>query len=375
MSSTVDRGVAILRDLDDWVQAQITHAEATLIRFIIRRTYMVGRVRWGITIKEMVNGVNINGKGQVCLGTGLSRATVVRALASLDEKRLIQRGKKHLNDVLAMNVLEIDEDEFDNLVERGKKGRTMGRKKGTDRRSESGLNLSTSEAQFEHQRGSKRATPRGRGNVGENSEGTARAPDSTLEAIEAGKKKYTEGTARRLKKHSKKAGPPSMTVINDYIKVLISRHGLQSIAPLTQKDYGVFKKHYLASPESYQKVLDWAVPHWGTVRENHFDYDRKFPMIPTLRYIAYNWRRLLDAYREDMRNARDYVATDERKATRIQKTADAIAAEKKKADEALAQAEREKEEKDRQIKDLRSRLGDDKPFDGSTFRKLYHYDD
>ena len=284
----------MLRDIHEFLLPDLGISAAVVLEFIIRRTVFRDQLEWGISVKEIRHGVTINGEQKTC-GTGLSRATIHRCLNKLEEMHLLYRGKMVVARFQKINVLAVDHDEFDNLVDRVKK--KMARKRGTDRSSKKRLPASQNET-----RGvSKRYTTVGREEeVGrQETVGGAERELSLSEAVKKGEKKYQEGTKRRLKKH-KKPGPPSMTAINDYIKVVISRYELQSIAPLTIKDYGVFKKNWLASPEPYTEVLDWAIPYWDTIHQNHFDGDRKFPMIPTMRYIAYNWRRLLDAYRDDL---------------------------------------------------------------------------
>ena len=77
---------------DEWM-SHLSGAEFKVVMYVARRTYGFGKSSDEISIKQMVEGIVKQDGTRLDGGTGLGRATVFRACASLEEKRVLEKGR------------------------------------------------------------------------------------------------------------------------------------------------------------------------------------------------------------------------------------------------------------------------------------------
>src|ERR1051325_8890072 len=76
--------------LDSWM-AELSGGEFKVLLYIARRTYGVGKGRDGISLTQMAQGITRRDGTVLDRGTGLSRASVARALKALEDRGIIVR--------------------------------------------------------------------------------------------------------------------------------------------------------------------------------------------------------------------------------------------------------------------------------------------
>src|SRR5262249_19631067 len=76
--------------LDSWI-AELSGGEFKVLLYIARRTYGFGKERDGISLTQMAQGITRRDGTVLDRGTGLSRASVARALKALEDRGIIVR--------------------------------------------------------------------------------------------------------------------------------------------------------------------------------------------------------------------------------------------------------------------------------------------
>lgn len=329
----------MLKDMAEWLGPVLSPADRDVLGFIIRRTLMMEREEWVITVEEIRLGIAIDGVLKV-RGTGLGKATIHRSLNLLEANHIITRGKRGTG-IYKVNVLAVDEDEFDNLVERS---RRMGRRKGTDVR---GLKLTLPESQNEKHGVSKRIVPRGRQDEGKTNEGTV-----ATATVRSRVNNFKENDRKAKDQRVKVASRFTMTAVNEIREVVCRRHSVKLIAPLTARDFGILKRNYKAVPMRVETLLDWLIPDWNGIAGRHFETWPNYPTVPSMSFIAKSWRRMVKAYREDSddldyHNKRDAAKADDERTLRLT------------AEEEKTRLEKELKATQKRNRELNTRLGED----------------
>jgi phage replication O-like protein O len=103
--------------LFDWVMAGLNGAELKVLLYIVRRTFGFKKDSDRITQDQICNGITRADGSRLDLGTQLSRSTVQAALASLEQKQLIEvkrsigpRGREA--SVYALRIVESEPQEW-----------------------------------------------------------------------------------------------------------------------------------------------------------------------------------------------------------------------------------------------------------------------
>jgi phage replication O-like protein O len=81
-------------ELFDELMADLSGAELKVLLYIMRRTFGFKKDRDNISLNQICNGISRKNGTIVDRGTGLSKASAVRALTSLEEKRIIVRSRR-----------------------------------------------------------------------------------------------------------------------------------------------------------------------------------------------------------------------------------------------------------------------------------------
>lgn len=81
--------------LFDELMADLSGAELKVVLYIIRRTFGFKKVQDNISLRQMVEGITTRDGRVLDRGTGLGKASVVRAVAALEARGVIVRNKRH----------------------------------------------------------------------------------------------------------------------------------------------------------------------------------------------------------------------------------------------------------------------------------------
>ena len=78
--------------LDEWM-THLSGSEFKVVMYVARRTYGFGKVGDDISIDQIAEGIKKADGSRLDKGTGLSRASVIRAVASLKNKKVLKKGR------------------------------------------------------------------------------------------------------------------------------------------------------------------------------------------------------------------------------------------------------------------------------------------
>lgn len=81
--------------LFDELMADLSGAELKVVLYIIRRTFGFKKAQDNISLRQMVEGITTRDGRVLDRGTGLGKASVVRAVAALEARGVIVRNKRH----------------------------------------------------------------------------------------------------------------------------------------------------------------------------------------------------------------------------------------------------------------------------------------
>src|SRR5215217_3414056 len=81
-------------ELFDELMAQLTGAELKVLLYICRRTFGFKKERDNISLHQLVEGITTKTGKKLDHGTGLGKASVARAVKSLEDRGVILRTKR-----------------------------------------------------------------------------------------------------------------------------------------------------------------------------------------------------------------------------------------------------------------------------------------